>query len=115
MPPKPRNRKAAERISLQDVENVSTRSVYGDNRAATENAMMAEHAKTMRAAGLINQEMETELSQPWHRAGEVKRYYDKGYLAMHPEHTGTNVAEMPTYQTAVEKQKEKDRAKEKWL
>lgn len=77
--------------------------------------MMQAHAQAVRAVGLIDTEMETELSQPWHRIGEVRRHYTKEYLEMHPEHTGSNAVEMPTYETALRKQKERDRAQEKWL
>ncbi|KAH7092301.1 hypothetical protein FB567DRAFT_545468 [Paraphoma chrysanthemicola] len=115
MPPKSKPRKVLETISIQEVEHVSTRSVYGDNHAANEDAMMVEHAKSIRAAGLIGEEMETQLSQPWHRTGELKRHYTKEYLEMHPEHTGSNAIEMPTYETALKKQRERDRAQEKWL
>lgn len=115
MPPKSKPRKVLETISIQEVEHVSTRSVYGDNHAANEDTMMVEHAKSLRAAGMIGEEMETQLSQPWHRTGELKRHYSKAYLEMHPEHTGSNAIEMPTYETALKKQRERDRAQEKWL
>ncbi|KAH7068357.1 hypothetical protein BKA63DRAFT_521615 [Paraphoma chrysanthemicola] len=115
MPPKSKPRKVLDTISTQEVEHVSTRSVYGDNHAATEDAMMVEHARSLRAAGLIGEEMEAQLSQVWHRTGELKRQYTKGYLKMHPEHTGSNATEMPTYETALRKQKERDRAQEQWL
>ncbi|KAF2818680.1 hypothetical protein CC86DRAFT_308716, partial [Ophiobolus disseminans] len=115
MPPNGKPRKVPEAISLQHIDNVDTRSGFGDNRAATENALMAAHAKVLRAAGLIGGEMEAQLSQTCHRGRDIMPTYTKVYLAAHPDYTGSNVHEMPSYEAALRRQKQKDAAAEKWL
>ncbi|KAH8722670.1 hypothetical protein GQ44DRAFT_562158, partial [Phaeosphaeriaceae sp. PMI808] len=86
-----------------------------NTHAATEDAMMVAHAANLRIAGLIGEEMQIQLSQPWHKTGELKIKYTKEYLAMHPNYTGSNADDMPTYKTALRRQKERDIAMEKFL
>ncbi|KAF1849270.1 uncharacterized protein K460DRAFT_394133 [Cucurbitaria berberidis CBS 394.84] len=101
--------------ATQEVDNSNSRSVFGDNHAATEDAMMVAHAKYMREAGQIDDKMEAELSKAWHKSGELHRKYTPAYLAMLPNYTGQNQDEMPSYETALRHQKARDDAQEQLL
>ena len=115
MPPKPKPRKHPEAIILQPTPNVSTRSIYGDHRTATEDAMMAAHAKALRAAGIIDEEMEKQLSQVRLNGCDSRVLYTAEYLLALPSYTGTNVDEMPSLEVALKRQKERDLKEEKIL
>lgn len=110
-----RQRKPLEATTLSEDPTISTRSAYGDNRAANEDAMMLAHAQILRANNTIDDEMATQLSQPWHKRGELKMKYTKGYLELHPDYTGKDAHEMPGLEWAKRKRKDKDRQMEKWL
>ncbi|KAJ4376046.1 hypothetical protein N0V83_001327 [Neocucurbitaria cava] len=99
----------------QVIENVSTRSVFGDNRGATEHALMSAHAKHLRRAGHIDEEMEVKLSKPWHESGKLHIKYTPEYLAQHPNYTGKNHDKIPKYETALKHQKARDEAQDKLL
>jgi hypothetical protein len=113
MPSKLKARKPSEDISRP--RDVDARSVFGDSRATSEDAMMLAHATSLRAIGLISEEMRTMLSQPWHACGQLKMKYTEAYLAMHPDYTGANVDMMPSYEVALRRQKQRDVVMEKLI
>lgn len=96
-------------------EDFAERSAYGDKHAVTEDKMMVAHAQTLYDAGIIDEYMKSQLSQPWHRGGELQIKYTKEYMAMSPLYTGSNAHEMPTYEEALKRQKERDAAQKKFL
>jgi hypothetical protein len=116
MSPKGTFRQAPEAILPQIIQNVGARTVYGDARAATEATMMVEHAKCLRLAGVIDDDMERALSQPhFDKARELKTKYTRAYLAMHPNYIGSNVDEIPSYKMALRRQNARDAAQKKLL
>ncbi|KAH7356043.1 hypothetical protein BKA66DRAFT_397439, partial [Pyrenochaeta sp. MPI-SDFR-AT-0127] len=92
-----------------------TRSVYGDNHAATEDVMLAAHAKCMREKGQIDKQMVAELSKSRRNLNEVTVNYTRGYLAKNPNYTGQDHDEMPTLEVALQRQKARDDAMLKLL
>jgi hypothetical protein len=116
MSPKGTFRQASEAILPQIIQNVGARTVYGDARTVTEDAMMVEHAKCLRLAGVIDDDMERALSQPrFDKARELKTKYTTEYLAMHPNYTGSNLDEIHSYEVALRRQKARDAAQKKLL
>lgn len=116
MPPKAVFRQAPEAILPQMLQNVGARTIYGDARMATEDALMAEHAKHLRLVGVIDDDMEYALSQPrFDKARELKTKFTTEYLAMHPSYTGSNVDEIPSYEVALRRQNARDAAQKKLL
>ncbi|KAL5115642.1 hypothetical protein ACEQ8H_006441 [Pleosporales sp. CAS-2024a] len=107
--------KVIEDNSPYDGMLTAMRSAYGDARAATEDAMMVAHANTLLATKAMDADMASQLKQPWHTTGFLRVRYTKEYLALHPEYTGENAHEMPSLKWAKTKQKERDRAMEKWM
>ncbi|KAF2251118.1 hypothetical protein BU26DRAFT_592206 [Trematosphaeria pertusa] len=61
-------------------EAKDTRSVYGDNHAAKEDRMMAEQANIALSKGLIDEEIFSNWSRPWHVKGEVEMKWSQGVL-----------------------------------
>jgi hypothetical protein len=102
-------------IATQHIENVETRSIYGDNHAATEDALLAAHATQLRESNIIGDGQATELSRPRRHRVEHRSNYSHEYLAMHPSYTGQNLGQMPTLETARDHQKIRDRAMQKLL
>ncbi|KAF2126745.1 hypothetical protein P153DRAFT_388068 [Dothidotthia symphoricarpi CBS 119687] len=102
-------------IALQVIENRETRSPYGDNRAATEDKMMVEHANLARESGLIDEETATQLSQSWHRSGELQMQWKPEYLRIHPEYAAGEKDVAVSLDTAMKRQKEKDRRDIKFI
>jgi hypothetical protein len=115
MPSKSRSKKPVEASTLPQDPAVSTRSIYGDNRAATEGAMMLAHTQRLRSSNIIDDEIATQLSQPWHKSGELKVKYTKEYLELHPDYTGKDAHDMLGLEWAKRKRKDNDRKMEKWL
>jgi hypothetical protein len=115
MPPKSRFKKPVEASTLPQDAAVSTRSIYGENRAATEDAMMLAHTQLLRSSNIIDDEIATQLSQPWHKSGELKVKYTKEYLELHPDYTGKDAHGMLGLEWAKRKRKDNDRKMEKWL
>ncbi|OAL44520.1 hypothetical protein IQ07DRAFT_474018, partial [Pyrenochaeta sp. DS3sAY3a] len=91
------------------------RSVYGDKHAATEDAMLAAHAKHLHENGIIDDTMAAELSKPRRDLKEFTVNYTPAYLAMHPNYTGHNHDDMPTLEGALKIQKAKDIAQLKFV
>lgn len=111
MPPKKPTKNGTEAaLSAQEIEHSNTRSGYGDNHAATEDAMLSAHAKQLREAKVIDDKMAAELSKPRRNVPEVNVKYTQEYLAQHPDYTGKNAHEMPSYEVAARRQKAKDDA-----
>ncbi|EAT82214.2 hypothetical protein SNOG_10820 [Parastagonospora nodorum SN15] len=100
---------------LPTESSTSARHSFNSHRFAAESSMMNTHAQTLLKAGTIDSAMATQLSQPWHRTGEVRVQYSKDYLQMHPDYTGENAHEMPTLNWAMRKQRERDRKAKEWL
>lgn len=101
--------------SPREIEVQDIRSGYGDNHAATEDVMMAAHAKHMQENDLIDDQMAGELSKPRRHFNEVTVKYTSEYLAMNPSYTGQDYDEMPTLEMALRRQKERDHAMLKLL
>jgi hypothetical protein len=115
MPPKSRSKKPVETSTSPQDAAVNTRSIYGDNRAATEDALMLAHTQRLYSNNIIDDEMATQLSQPWHKSGELKLKYTKEYLELHPDYTGKDAHDMLSLEWAMRKRKENDRKMEKWI
>ncbi|KAF1941780.1 hypothetical protein EJ02DRAFT_347037, partial [Clathrospora elynae] len=114
----PKKKRAPNELKdLQDAERqIDTRSIYGENRAANEDAMMAAHAKQLRQGNIINGSMEAELSRPRYRVGgELQSRYTPEYLSTHPDYTGQNAHAMPTYDTALKHCRDEDAAEGRFL
>lgn len=113
MPPKKTPYDAA--LAQQQLTGHRNRSVYGDKHAATEDAMLAAHAKHLHENGIIDGTMAAELSKPRRDLKEFTVNHTPTYLAMHPNYTGENHDDMPTLEEALRIQRAKDNAQLNFL
>lgn len=114
MPPRKFTEATAEAPSPQQIDH-QTRSAYGDGHAATNHALLVAHAVYLGTAGVIDEQMVSELTKPMGKMREQGIKYSEQYLAAHPDYTGENTDAIPTMQTALKHQRDRDAAQERLL